>query len=831
MLMLFPTLQVPGLEDIEFFRDHKDANQFYALRSVPKVARDPEGRPMFNYLFISREANIAAASNIENKELIETQLGQLLFTVDLALTEEEHTLAAEYIKKIKADKHNAFIRIYNRLLKREFEEIKPEDMPEPKISTASSWKKGTAKLEILEGLPDTFKKSSSQEVKPSLVGSNSASFYATLGVEGSQMFYDAFTKGYAGTEDEVIPLQAIIRYDLTGYGLIPSLDIKVSARSREVYSHFKEEWETYSKSYRKNYDRRYYRNPWNGKWFPVDRSNGTAVSASQSDISKMVEEMWDSKVINIEMSDFSNLGLNNEEADELHTQIKTTLLNMITNTLIPQFFESGLTETMEEKADDDAGVPEEGGILNDNDKRQRRQYQSYYFREDIDVSKTRDLFFHFKENRAVDFVRFPNGTLSVDLTPEEREDVIKQVDITNPTIQVLNVALRVNADFEQDNIHSIVVNVKYSQKDHLTGVVRQRADSYIFRTGEEDYLFMATMAKDADGKLLDSYDVNAKINYKGVGQSPPEINLNNISERALVISYEKLGFVTVKVSAGDIDWKTVKDAIVELEYIAAPNKSDTRKEIRLSKDKLFDHWKSFQYGHQSKQYKYRKKYIYMDGTEAELSWQKDTKEELIIDDNLIGRVRASFDVILDEATVKGVKVEIVYHDSFNNVKEEHSHWFTQTDTWDWVIRLREGGTENFKYRYTTEYKDGITVNSDWRKGKSNEDIPFFQAKRYKKSLLIDGAELDWDVWKKIFMSVEHEDLQNDYHVSKRVRLTEDEPEAEVFVLGFNKKAVSFNYNLRFVGKEGERYNQESQTITGRNPVLILEEPILEEETD
>ena len=64
-----------------------------------------------------------------------------------------------------------------------------------------------------------------------------------------------------------------------------------------------------------------------------------------------------------------------------------------------------------------------------------------------------------------------------------------------------------------------------------------------------------------------------------------------------------------------------------------------------------DAWKCFMYGHEDKTYRYKVKYYYLDGTESETEYKDDTRESLIIDDNLIGRARASFDVLMDMESV------------------------------------------------------------------------------------------------------------------------------------------------------------------------------------
>ncbi|UJH91443.1 hypothetical protein LZ575_01255 [Antarcticibacterium sp. 1MA-6-2] len=159
----------------------------------------------------------------------------------------------------------------------------------------------------------------------------------------------------------------------------------------------------------------------------------------------------------------------------------------------------------------------------------------------------------------------------------------------------------------------------------------------------------------------------------------------------------------------DIDWNLIKEAIVNLEYTAEPNKPDTRKEIRLNKENLTDNWRCYMYGKKDKQYSYKVKYIYHDGKEILGETKTDTRDTLMIDDLLTSRAKASFDLILDPATVQTAKIEILYEDTSKGVKEEFSKWFTASETWDWSMRLQEGSGKSFKYRHFVQYKDGIVA--------------------------------------------------------------------------------------------------------------------------
>ena len=823
MLSLLDRITVPGLPDVEIFRDHQKNNIFYALRSTPVIARDQDGKPALSYNFFSRNADIAYASS-SNKELVETQLGQLLVTVDLSLSKEEHKIAINYLRKILNQKNHRFVRRYHRRFKRPI-----PSRVEPILTYPGTWKEGSVKLEILEGLGDTFKKSSSAEVKPSLTASNSAALYATFGVEGSQLMFDALSKGFKSEkgETEKTPIQAIVRYDLKGYAHIPNLEVKVVGKSSQIYDFLQTQHNTYKKDVQQG------KRTKTKKIFGVTYSKKTTtydkkVDISKDEINSLVEQMIDNKVISIDITDYGGMDSSSAEKKEIEENLRNSLMELIFGTIVKSFFETAFIGDKDDSEEGEGGNSTPGMVQPDSnlnlswrDKMVKNQKHHYYFKNHVKKSQIQNIYFHFKKNGVVDFLRYPNGTLSVQLTDSEREAAVRYIDVSSPEVQMLEVQVKVNADFVQDNIDSVIVNVGYKQKDHKSGIVRQNTKSFLFETGDEVFTFRASMARNAKGELIDFYKAEAKISYKGTADAPPPIVLDKISDRVLNISYDRLGFITTQVSAGDIDWSTIKEAVVELEYKAEPNKPDSKKQIRLKQDAPVDTWKCFMYGHDDKAYRYKVKYYYNDGTESETDYTEDTRESLIIDDNLVGRAKASFDVLMDTDSVKTAKVEVLYKDEANNISEEFSKWFTESETWDWSMRLREGATKQFKYRYLVEYNDGLVYESKLKTVSSGDDIPPIDIKRYKQSLTIDAGLLDWTKWRMVYATVKYEDKDNNYLKQETIRLDQDNFMQFFEIFSFHPGANEYECTLKFAGT-GKVIDKASEMVKGG--ILILENP-------
>ncbi len=799
MLSITDKFTIPGISGIDFYRDHIKEDVVYAVSSIVKLRRDDEGKPAMTYNFIERNAEIAYASS-ENKDLVETQLGQLLLTVDLAPTPNEEKKALAYLTKMLNDKNHLVVRRYYKRHKRKATQKKLV----PKIA-APHFKDTTVVLEVLKGLGDTFTKSASDQVAGSNVSWNSASLYATYGIEGSQLMYDALSQGFQDKKGktEKTHLQAIVRYNAKIVGYIANMEIKVSANSRQIYEFLQTENDTFIRDVKQ------------GKKTRVRKIAGVTVSRkswtydsgvdiTRDEIHSMVETMRDRKVVKIEVNDNAGMGDSSPEAKAAHEALMANMLNLVTETVIKSFFETAMISDAPDESGEDGqttnSTPQPSGTgPNKQTAGIKDQHRSYYFNNKIDKTKISSIYFHFKKNSTIEFDIGPSASLMAQFTDSERKAAVRRIDVSSPEIQMLEVPVTVNANFIEDKINSIVATLSYSHKDAKSGIVRENTRSFTFRTGEELFTFRVSMARNEKNELIDFYDFTAKITYKGTADSPPAISKKNETTRSLVISWGKLGFITTKVTAGDIDWEQVTDVIVSMEYPPQPDKPDTRKQIRLNQESLSGNWNCFMYGHEDRKYRYKVKYIYQDGTESETEFKIDSREELNIDDILVGRVKASFDVLMDTNTVTTAKVEILYKDEQNQISEEFSHWFTAPETWNWSMRLRENGIRTFQYRYFVQYIDGLVVTSPWKEAESDEDIPPIDLKRYKKSLTIDGGELDWGKWRTVYAKVRYEDQENNYEHEGMVRLSPEEFLQTFDIYAFTPGTPTFECNLKFSG--------------------------------
>jgi hypothetical protein len=388
------------------------------------------------------------------------------------------------------------------------------------------------------------------------------------------------------------------------------------------------------------------------------------------------------------------------------------------------------------------------------------------------------------------------------LTPQQRDKLVRVVDVGSPEVRILEVPIYTNAAFKEDRIANITTTLSYKQFDHLVGAPIEKTESFVFKTGDETFMFRARLARDAQGALIDRYDAKAQVNYIGTSQTPSPIELHDISERALTFSYDRLGYVNVEVQAGDIDWNEIEKVYVDLEYQAARNHPDAKGTITLSPTTLEGRWTTSKHGETSSAYSYTVRYRFHNGDEVSAKQASDERGTLVIHDTLTGRLRKTFDVALDPQTVDAVTLKVRYKRP-GQEPEERRNTFTSTGSWEYVRTLSEGAGRDLEYSYSVQYKDGLAENdSIWKRLTAEEDPPTIAARRYRLPIQLDAEGLPWDTWRTVYVTITYRDDPHGYEKVDELRLTKDEPMKTVEMLAFSPRARAYDYVTTFVPRNG-----------------------------
>ncbi len=778
MITLFNGFRVPGVPQVDIFRDHGDPNQFYVQPDRPTIATDAKtGSKLFNFTLFSRNIELAFAGVAEGQP-VESQLGALNMTCDLSVSEPDMAkIRAHLTTMLKGEM--AAPSGYNTLFRVRTTSDKP------KIAYVDSWIQGSVRLDMLEGLGNTFKRSSSQSTHPTLRGTNSSSLWATFGSEGAQLLFrslkPANPAGGGGNQNTTAVLQANIVYELEGYARVPAIRVRIHADGKTVYKELRERTKV------------------------MERVGNTTWTYPQ--ISTLVKELSDTRAIQIDWDDWGIPG-SDPKADEIKAQLQGTVLNLITGKIVELLFKQ-----FEMKGVQDAdlgttfthslgGKPGSRLWLND-------------FREEFNTT----IDFTLNQTQNTKFKIYPQTSLLTSLTPQEAESLVRVVDVGSPEVRLMTVPVTTNADFENDKIASIQVSLFYKQFDTLTGAWLETAsEAMVFRTGKETFTFRTRLARDREGRLLNFYDAKATINYIATSQAPRPIELKNITDRSLVFSYDRLGYVRVEAQAGDIDWTQIKEVFLDFEYEPARGEADARGTVKLTQAAPVARWSSSKHGRSGNRYNYQPRFIFVNGREVTGPKASDERERLVIHDTIQARLRRNFDVAMDPATVDNVMLKVRYEHPPNPPAEERKQ-FTASSSWEYVRPLDDGAPQQLRYSHDVQYKDGEMETIPWKTVTPDQDLPALRVKRHRFLVRMDGTGVDWVKYRAVIVEVTYKDQAHGYVKTDEFRVVKEDPLKEMEVFAFAADARSYSYRATAVPADGSDPKESEGTRRG---MLLLE---------
>jgi len=779
MLAYFMNFKVPAVRDVVIFRDHASAENFYIHNDRPRIAVDGKtGTPLFNFTLFSRNIEIAYAS-AGDKAPVENQLGALNMTVDLSVSDADMALIQKYLVdllKQERSQPSAFNKLYRV----------PTVGTEPRIGYID-WLTGSVRLDMLEGLGTTFKRSSSPETMPTLHGTNKAALWATFGSEGAQLMWGSLkpkAKPGSGGAAEESPIQANITYKLEGLARVPGLRVTVTANGSAVYTELRKRTMVYEQK-------------GNSRW-------------TYPQVSELTKTLIETRVIDIKWDDYG-IPAADPAGDQIKNQLEQAVMGIITNQIVGLFFKAFEFQGLKEE---DLGVTFQhttGG-----------KPGSRLWLNEFKESFAQNISFTMEKSQNFRFPAAPQTSLLPALTPEQREKLVRVVDVGSPEVRVMTVPIYTNADFKTDRIANITTTLSYKQFDTLVNDWIESSETFVFRTGEETFSFRTRLARDKRGRLMDMYDAKAQINYIGVAQSPPPIEMKNVTEKSLTFSYDRLGYVKVEAQAGDIDWTQIKTVYVDFLYEPAQKEPDAKGTVELTEAKLKGQWSTSKHGQTGNAYRYIVRSVFKDGREISDKPMSDERGTLVIHDTLVGRLRRTFNVALDPATVTSLSLRVRYEDPPNQ-PDETQHLFTETGSWEYVRPLGQNSPQALKYAYDIQYRDGQFDPISGGTLTPDQELKAIVARRFKFSIMVDGGGLDWAKWRVAVVDLTYRDDKHDYLKIETLRITKDSQFQTLEVLGFAADARKYAFHALLVPLQGTpvEYPPDGGTET-RTGILLLE---------
>lgn len=714
MLNLFSKFTVPGVERVEIYQDDEDEHQFYMLPGRPSFALDANGEPSVNLIAFARDMSLMADVSTKLPPG-ETEGGLMSMLLELKVKPEERALIVEFIKTEIFGLNTPMIvpMMFDGIVAFR---MRTQIDVEPKLAYPT-WVDGTVKFSLMPSGGPTFIKAVEGSEKPSLTGTNLASYNVMLGEEGVRLMRESLKSG-------VVP--GTINYVLSFMARIPNIHISITGNAKDIYQEVKEH-------------------------VTIEETSGGRVVRRYPAVSSLHE--LQTKVVSLHIQfDKTNFpampGQDQAAVDAANKALEDLVLSIASGYLKDHFFTPAFSADIAGKLGTDplqnfkpAGSPVTGG----------NQLWLKDFSQDMEGS----LSFTLDGRVAQPIFTYPTGLFYEFISPQEMTQHVVEADLNTPIFNRLDVPVRVTADFAADPIAQIDVTCVYSQVDDLTGVTKAHTETFEYRTGEEVNYFRTIMAKDATGVPKDTYRYSSVLHNKAASQ-PVNTPDTDTKERSLLIGYDRMGCVRVQIITGAIPWDVVDRVHVALQYpgLDLPTASQA---VDLKADKSEASWFTYTGGNASREYEYTLTFTLKNGQVLTRPVAKSISDKLVVDAPFVGLLDVTFVPQGTFPPLASIVLSARYVDAPNNYRVEEIHVFKDAVTpWQWTVRLENASLRDFQYKVDTTFVDGSAHQGDWQPGSEGAMLVGEVASQMLQVEVVAGA-LDMTKWKLVVLRLNYTD--------------------------------------------------------------------------
>lgn len=511
------------------------------------------------------------------------------------------------------------------------------------------------------GLPQ-FVTKIDQFARPGLYGTNQAAFSVTLDQYGVTVMEQAL-------RGEMSPIGIV--YSLDYLALRPAYQVKVNVDWNRVQKHLEEH-------------------------FKVD------ILVFSADIEKVVDELIESRVIEIDVDTFIPEGEDNTAVLGRRDRAVNDVRDMITEA----FFKPSIDPVNPESGTGE-GIARAIDRIHDATRAPLRVFS--YQKVDITRIDRKTLDVTMNERTTVKRSIYPQGHLAGLFSELEQAGDLSRfiipVDLDDPWFQrrKLNVISRGN--FEEDAIGSINVRLGYNSQPQ--NVLLESSTARV----ELDWPSVI-----ANNAMQRGIDYSYTVSFKGVDGTERPIEITSPVETTDVDNLEinpreLYSIVSVPVVALSFPWDRYPQVEAHLQYSDDANGIRMSDTLLLTKDRAEQVWKIFVRDPLKKQFQHKLIMRAADNRDIELPWTAVDDERVTIRDPRPNKRTLSVVPSLDFSAVDRAFVDLSYEDADNDVFAEQSFEFNAGDTASktFSVALVDPARRAITFQATILLKNRITI--------------------------------------------------------------------------------------------------------------------------
>ena len=506
-------------------------------------------------------------------------------------------------------------------------------------------------------------------VKPALYDDNQAAFSVALDQSGVTVLEQAL-KG------EMSPIGIV--YSLDYLGLRPAYNVSVNVNWDRVQKHLDEKF------------------------------GASLMGIFSSEIEKAVDELIESRDIEINVDTFVPEGEEETGVTGRRDKAVEEAREMITNA----FFQSSLDPVKEQKDFSDTALKVIRGIVTGGIDAKEPLFS--YKKIDYTRIDKKSLNFNMRERTTVRRTIYPQGHLSglfrtlLD-AGENLDRFVILADLDDPYFERRRIKAISLANFEEDSIASLDVRLSYGDnpKNLILDPTQTSAD-------------VEWASNLVNGAMQRDVAASYKVTFKGVDTTERPATIESPQQ---VTKYDNLeinprelyGIVHVPIIALSFPFDRYPQVEVDTRYADEDNGIRSEETFLLTKDKPEQEWKIFVRDPErmklGTKFDYKLVFRAADNRDIERTWVETDEEHVFVRDPFPQKRVVDVVTSVPWALVQDVYVDLSYEDPQNDITQEASLHFSQTDSnpKSFAVELRNPNLRRIAYSVTIMYADGRLV--------------------------------------------------------------------------------------------------------------------------
>ena len=647
-------------------------------------------------------------------------------------------------------------------------EAPPGDAPPKVILSVPQWTQGTFQVSAPQS--EALVSHRVTEGPLSLTGNNNAAVNMDLTEAGATFMQKTLAELDGSGATDLTPIQVL--YALKFWARVPPVRLSVRADTRSLYMGMREIDHDYDGHNCSEDDMTHY-----------DTSLQMAVDANMIKVS----------------FDTGTLSLDNEFLQEL----RDSAMGIVRDLIKDRFFKKA------EQADDSDGEDETDGFI-DSEK------NIHYLKTEAEMSFS-TIEYDEEMSSIVEWPVNPQGTLQAflaGLSPTEMRRYVREIDLSDPFFQTLGLTVNAFADWDNEPIAFVEVQVRYDGRDENNQLVEK----------QETF----TLSKDQPSGQWDPSLIKAKREYSYRhriafrGREPEKwTRWEKDRTPTLNLSIAHAGKVFIQLQAGRIDFQQTVDHVqVEVSYEdAASGVQELVNVFKLADGQLEQTFERDIFTEWDKPARYRCKFFLKDGQMIETDWEETLSQRLLINAPLYDKLDVRMIPSGEWSDVVQSVVSLRYEDAANEYHVDEAFSIKEINEFKtWSVVLRNPSHRKFEYQITTAFKNGDLAKSDWIQADGDQALPVHVQATPHLRVKILANLLDLEITPVVECTLRYHDVAGDVHKVETFTFSENVT-AEWDVAIADTERRTYSYELTYHTADGEIIKPDPVTLDATSIVL------------